>query len=433
MSFSNDPLARTEALIPGGAHTYSKGMDQFPSNAPRYLERGEGAYVWDEQERRYLDWTMGLRTMALGYGVEPVIEAAVAQIRKGSNFARPSCIETEYAEELVDLLPAAEMVKFAKNGSTVTTAAVKLARAFTGRDVVALCKDHPFFSYDDWFIGTTPCDSGIPQAITELSRTFRYNDIASLEQVFAENPGRVACVILEAATGEEPRDGFLHGVQELCRRNGALFILDEMITGFRWHMKGAHHFYGLEPDMATFGKGIGNGFALAALVGRRDVLDLGGIRHDKPKVFLTSTTHGAENHALAAGRAVLAFYREHPVIETMWAAGRAIIDGINAHARRLGLGEHVVMAGYPCSPVYACRDRDGRVSLLFRTLFLQEMLRHGVIFNYLAPSYSHGEAEVAMTVDAAEKALHVYARAIESGIEHFLEGPAIKPVFRAFN
>lgn len=429
----NDPLARTEALIPGGAHTYSKGMDQFPVNAPRYLERGEGAYVWDDQERRFLDWTMGLRTMSLGYGIEPVLDAAARQMRLGSNFGRPSRIETDYAEDLVGLFRTAEMVKFAKNGSTVTTAAVKLARAYTGREAVAFCKDHPFFSYDDWFIGTTACNAGVPPAFSDLSLPFRYNDAAGLERLFDENRGRIACVILEATTGEPPRDGFLETVQALCRRHGALFILDEMITGFRYHLNGAQHLFGLEPDMATFGKGMANGFAVAALVGRRDILDLGGIRHGKPRVFLTSTTHGAENHALAAARATLDIFRSEPVVETMWETGRQLIDGFNACAERAGLAGLVAASGYPCSPVYVCRDRDGAVSLALRTLFLQEMTRHGVLFNYVAPSYSHGAREVEITLEAAARAMEVYARALDGGVERFLEGPAIKPVFRPYN
>ena len=430
---ANDPLARTEALIPGGAHTYSKGADQFPANAPRYLERGEGAYVWDEQDRRFLDWTMGLRTMSLGYGVEPVLDAAARQMRLGSNFGRPSRIETDYAEDLVRLFPTAEMVKFAKNGSTVTTAAVKLARAFTGREAVAFCKDHPFFSYDDWFIGTTACNAGVPPVFSDLSLPFRYNDIASLERQFDENPGRIACVILEATTGDEPRDGFLSAVQALCRRHGALFILDEMITGFRYHLNGAQRLFGLEPDMATFGKGMANGFAVAALVGRRDILNMGGGHSGGPRVFLTSTTHGAENHALAAGRATLAVFRDEPVVETMWETGRALIDGFNACAEQAGIAGQVVMSGYPCSPVYACRDRDGQPSLAFRTLFLQEMTRHGVLFNYVAPSYAHRAGEVEATLEAAARAMAVYARALDGGVERFLEGPAIKPVFRPIN
>ena len=430
---ANDPLARTEALIPGGAHTYSKGADQFPANAPRYLERGEGAYVWDEQDRRYLDWTMGLRTMGLGYGVESVLEAATAQMRRGSNFGRPSRIETDYAEELVALFDGAEMVKFAKNGSTVTTAAVKLARAFTGRDMVAFCKDHPFFSYDDWFIGTTACNAGVPAAISDLSLPFRYNDIASLERQFEAHPDRIACVILEATTGEPPADGFLNKIEALCRRHGALFILDEMITGFRYHLNGAQRLFGVRPDMSTFGKGVANGFAVAALVGRRDVMDMGGGHIGGPRVFLTSTTHGAENHALAAARATLAVFRDEPVVDTMWSTGRKLIDGFNAAAAAAGVGAHVAMSGYPCSPVYACRGLDGAPSLEFRTLFLQEMARCGVLFNYISPSYAHRDQEVEITLAAAAAAMAVYAQALDGGVERFLEGPAIKPVFRPVN
>ena len=207
-----------QRLIPGGAHTYSKGDDQFPANAPRFLERGEGAFVWDDREHRYLDWTMGLRTMTLGYGNAEVNNAAIAQIWKGSNFGRPSRIEAETAQDLVDLIPSAEMVKFSKNGSTVTTAAVKLARAHTGRDLVALCADHPFFSYDDWAIAVTPCKSGIPAAYGDLTLTFRYNDIASVERLFERHPDGIAALIMEAATLEAPRDDFLHRVRALCRR-----------------------------------------------------------------------------------------------------------------------------------------------------------------------------------------------------------------------
>lgn len=423
----------THALIPGGAHTYSKGDDQFPTTAPRYLERGEGAWVWDETERKFLDWTAGLRSMSLGYGREEVIDAAIAQMRKGSNFGRPSHLETEYAEQLVAHIPCAEMVKFAKNGSSVTSAAVKLARAYTGRDYVAFCKDHPFFSYDDWFIGTTPCDGGIPTAFSALSLPFRYNDLATLEFQFETHPGQIACVIMEAATMHEPAPGFLEGVQALCRKHGALFILDEMITGFRWHRQGAQAYYGLEPDMATFGKGMANGFAVAALVGRRDVLELGGLNHDKKRVFLISTTHGAENHALAAGKATLDIIMREPVVDTMWATGKKLIDGLNKAAEEAGISHAFKAYGYPCSPYYSTLDAKGQPSMPMRTLFLQEMARHGVIINYIAPGYSHGDAEITATVDAARASFPVYAEALKQGAEAFLEGPVVKPVFRPFN
>jgi len=325
------------------------------------------------------------------------------------------------------------MVKFAKNGSIVVTAAVKLARAYTGRPYVMLCKDHPFFSYDDWFIGTTPMQSGVDPDAVKHSLTFRYNDIESVEALFNEHGKDIACLVMEAVTYEEPRDDFLHKVQKLCREHGAVFIIDEMISGFRWHVKGAAHYFGLEPDLSTFGKGIANGFSVAALVGRREIMDLGGLFHDKERVFLISTTHGAENHALAACRASLSIYRSEPVVEHLWSIGGQLVDGLNEAARKAGLADYFGASGYPCSPVYVCRDKSGDVSLPMRTLFLQEMVRHGVLANYICPSYSHGVAEVEETLSAAEKALAVYAKALEDGWEGYLEGPVIKPVFRKFN
>ena len=420
-------------LIPGGAHTYSKGDDQFPANAPRHLERGEGAYVWDDHDNRFVDWTMGLRTMTLGYGNRAVIDEAVQQIEKGSNFGRPSRIEMEAAQDLIDIIPSAEMVKFAKNGSTVTTAAIKLARAYTGRDKVAFCKDHPFFSYDDWFIGSTVCDNGIPQSGRELALPFAYNYIESVEQIFAGHPGEVACLIMEAATFEIPQDDFLLKVQDICRREGAVFIIDEMITGFRWHLQGAQTYFGINPDLTTFGKGIANGFSVSALVGRRDIMELGGVRHGKKRVFLISTTHGAENHALAAMRAAIGVYRTENVIEHLWKIGGQLMDEMNSAAAEAGLSENFKAVGFPCSPYYECRDADGNVSLPLRTLFLQETIHNGVMMSNVTPSFSHTELEVDLTIAAVGSALKVYARALEDGWEKYLDGPVVKPVFRPHN
>jgi glutamate-1-semialdehyde 2,1-aminomutase len=420
-------------IIPGGAHTYSKGDDQFPAIAPRFLERGQGARVWDDQDNEYLDWMMGLRTMTLGYGQEDVIAAAVDQIRKGSNFGRPSRIEMETAGDLIDLIPSAQMVKFAKNGSTVTTAAVKLARAYTGRDLVALCSDHPFFSYDDWAIAVTPCNAGIPQVVRNLTVMFRYNDIASVELLFREYPNGLAAVIMEPATTEEPRDGFLQKVRQLCRTHGTVFILDEMITGFRMHLRGAQTLFDVEPDLSTFGKGLANGFSVAALVGRRDIMELGGLMPGDRKVFLVSTTHGAENHALAAAKACLRIYREEQVVDHLWAIGGALMEGFNATVREMGLGDLVEMYGFPCNPAFVCRDRDCKASLPLRTLFLQEMTRRGVLMNYVVPSYAHQEADVEQTLVALRGALDAYKRALTDGWERYLVGSVMKPVFREIN
>src|SRR5262245_30722523 len=230
---------RAHELIPGGAHTYAKGDDQFPANAPPYLERGQGCRVWDGAGNEYLEFGMGLRSVTLGHGYEPVVEAAARQMRRGINFTRPSPLELECAEALLEILPAADMIKFAKNGSDATTAAIKLARAHTGRDLVAVCKDHPFFSTDDWFIGSTAMPGGVPESVRAMTVGFRYNDMDGAEALFRERGDEIACVILEAETIEPPRDRFLHRLRDLAHRHGALFVLDEMITGFRWDLPGA--------------------------------------------------------------------------------------------------------------------------------------------------------------------------------------------------
>jgi glutamate-1-semialdehyde 2,1-aminomutase len=428
-----DTTTRTHQLIPGGAHTYSKGDDQFPINAPRYLESGSGAWVWDDQGNRFLDWSMGLRTMTLGYGYEEVDNAAIAQIKKGLNFGRPSYIETEFAEDFTDLIPSAEMVKFAKNGSTVTTAALKIARAYTGRPYIAFCKDHPFFSYDDWFIGTTPCNNGIPEHAADYSLSFNYNDIESLKSLFTQYPGQIAAVMLEPCTVTAPENEFLQQLQALCQQQGTVFILDEMITGFRWHLQGAHTYFGVTPDLSTYGKGIANGYSVSVLAGKRELMQLGGLEHSKQRMFLISTTHGAENSGLAAARACLKVYRENPVIDTIWTTGEMLITGMNNIAQEMGLSDFFSVSGYPCRPEYCCRDQHKNVSLAYRTLFAQEMIKSKVLIPYIVPSYSHRDNEIEYTLEAVCKALEVYKQALENGIENYLQGPEIKPVFRARN
>ncbi len=430
---SKELSRRAHELIPAGCHTYSKGDDQFPLNAPGFIERGMGCRVWDVDGNEFLDWGMGLRSVILGHGYPRVIEAVNEQLAKGTNFVRPSPVEVELAELMSRLIPSAQMIKFAKNGSDVTSAAVRLARAYTGRDHVAICKEHPFYSFDDWFIGTTPANAGIPQAIVEQTHAFHYNDIESLEKLFASHPGQIACVIMEPVATEPPRDGFLSKVRDVAHANGAVLIFDEMISGFRWHLGGAQTYFDLVPDMSTFGKALGNGFSVAALVGKREIMELGGILHDKPKVFLLSSTHGGETHSLAASIATLQEMAERDVTAHIWKIGKLFQEGFNSLAGEMGLGEQIACMGYPCSPYILTRDREGQVSMPLRTLFLQEMFSQGVSIPYLAISYSHTEREVEQTLEAATEALEVYGRALEEGVENYLVGPAVKPVFRKFN
>ncbi len=425
--------SRAAELIPGGAHTYSKGADQFPFNSPGFIERADGCRVIDVDGNEYVDWGMGLRSVILGYSYPRVIEAVEREIAKGPNFLLPSPVEVELAELITRIVPSAEMVKFAKNGSNVTTAAIRLARAFTGRQYVALCREHPFFSFDDWFIGTTPPNSGIPEESYKHSLTFHYNDLPSLENLFREYPDQIAAVIMEPVTLDEPKDDFLAKVRELTHRHGTLLIFDEMISGFRWHLQGAQAYFNVIPDMSTFGKAIGNGFSVSVLAGRRDVMELGGINHDKPRVFLLSTTHGAETHSLAACIATIQEIEEKDVIGHIWKTGKAFQDGFNDLASEMGLADYIRCVGYPCNAAIITKDRAGQVSFPLRTLFLQEMTAQGILIPSVVVSFAHGQSEVDLTLEAAREAFDVYARALDEGTDKYLVGPAVKPVFRKYN
>jgi len=424
---------RAHALIPGGAHTYAKGDDQYPVGAPPFIARGHGCHVWDLEGREYLEYGMGLRSVTLGHAFEPVVAAAAEAMRHGGNFSRPSPLEVECAEELLSIVDGADMVKFAKNGSDVTTAAVKLARAATGRDLVAICRDQPFFSVDDWFIGSTAMPAGIPQSARALTLTFRYNDLDSVDAVFRRHPSQVAALVLEPAAMQEPAPGFLQGLRERCDREGAVLVFDETITGFRWHVGGAQKLYGVTPDLSAFGKAMANGFSLAALTGKRALMELGGLKHDKERVFLLSTTHGAETHALAAAIETMRVYRREDVVGALHRQGARLRAGATEAARELGLERHFEVLGRDCNLVYAAKDASGVPSGVSRTLVLQETIRRGVLMPSLVVSFSHGDAEIDRTVEAIRGALEVYRKALESGVERFLEGRPVKPVFRPRN
>lgn len=420
--------------IPGGAHTYSRGYDQYPTNAPQILAGGKGAYVWDAQGQRYLDYGMALRAVNIGYAEDEIDEAAIAQVRLGNNLTRASMVELEAAERLIETIDSVDMVKFTKNGSTAVSAAVKLARAYTGRDFVARCVDHPFFSYDDWFIGSTPITRGIPKETIDKTLLFRYNNLESLQLLIDQHPGKIACVVLEASTTEAPTGSFLHDLQDLCRENGIVFVLDEMITGFRWHLKGAQNLYGLTPDLSTFGKAMANGFSVSCVAGKREIMELGSIEFEgRERLFLLSTTHGAEMSGLGAFVATLKMMEREKVVEHLWSYGQALQELMTRKAQEHGVALQFKVGGVACSPWYATLDEHGQPSLPLRTLFSQEMIRNGVLMPWIALSWRHGDVELALTEKALDRVLPVYRKALGEGVEKYLQGPAIKPVFRKFN
>jgi len=442
--------------IPGGAHTYSRGYDQYPANAPQIFKRGMGAYIYDESDNEFLDYGMALRAVNLGYANNSVNQAALEQMEYGNNLTRASLIELEAAELLVNLIDSVDMVKFTKNGSTAVSAAVKLSRAHTGRDLVARCAEQPFFSYDDWFIGSTPLTLGIPQDTIEKTKTFSYNDIDSLKALINQYPNQIACVILEPSSIECPAvDGktsgccgmavcerdyrkagknYLQEVRELCHKHGIVFVLDEMITGFRWHIKGAQHHYNVKPDLCTFGKAMANGFSVACVAGRREIMELGSIEHlGKERLFLLSTTHGAEMSGMGAFVETVKYMQKHKVVDHFWFYGQKLIQLMNDMAKKFNIDKNFIASGVCCSPYYLTFDKNGKNCLGLRTLFAQEMIKNGVLMPWIALSHAHGDKELELTKKALESSFKVYKKAVDQGYEKYLVGNVIKPIFRKYN
>lgn len=430
---SKELQKKSHALIPGGAHTYAKGDDQYPELAPGFIERGKGCHVWDLDGNEFIEYGMGLRSVTLGHAYDPVDQAAYQKMRQGINFTRPSSIEVECADKLLSFIDGADMVKFAKNGSDVTTAAVKLARAYTGRDMIAICADHPFFSVDDWFIGTTDMNAGIPETISNLTVKFHYNNIYEVKSLFDQYPNRIACLIMEAERLDPPENNFLQNVKQVCHDNGALLIFDEIITGFRWHLGGAQKYFGVIPDLSTFGKAMGNGFSIAALAGKREIMELGGLNTDRERVFLLSTTFGAETHALAASIATMKIYEEEPVIQHLYRQGERLAEGINQAVQEHQLEGYFGTIGKPCNLLYFTRDENQQPSQPFRTLFLQETIKRGLIMPSLVVSYSHTDEDIERTLGAINEALVIYRKALNEGVEKYLVGRPVKPVVRKYN
>ncbi|MEU7811054.1 glutamate-1-semialdehyde 2,1-aminomutase [Pseudonocardia sp. NPDC049154] len=420
---------RLHRLIPGGAHTYAKGDDQFPHGLAPVISRGNGAHVWDVDGNRYTEYGSGLRSVLLGHAHPRVLSAVRAQLDHGANFVRPSVIEAEAAERFLATVPTADMVKFTKNGSDATTAAVRLARAHTGRSVVAICRDQPFFSTDDWFIGTTAMTAGIP---AQSTLSFPYGDLSALSDLLDLHGSEIACLIMEAATVTEPPSGYLEGVRALADHHGCLLVLDEMITGFRWAISGAQGLYGIVPDLSTFGKALGNGFAVSALAGRREIMERGGLRSPDERVFLLSTTHGAETHALAAAMAVMDACVEEGVIARLHQLGDRLRAGVHEVAAAAGVGEQVVVRGRASNLVFATLDHHGNPSQEFRTLFLRELLLGGVLAPSFVVSAALTDADVDRTVEVVANACAVYRDALEAGEPEKYAGRPVKPVFRRF-
>jgi glutamate-1-semialdehyde aminotransferase len=419
---SQEWLTRARRVVPGASQTLSKGVSMFVEGAyPVFLERGAGCRVWDVDGNEYVDYVLGLASITLGYAYPAVTEAVARQLECGSIFSLPHPLEVEVAERLRDLIPCAEMARFVKTGSEADAAAVRVARAATGRDVIVYCG---YMGWHEWYAITTPRSKGIPKDFARLVVPFEYNDLDSLERALDEHHGRVAAVFMEPVLLETPAPGFLAAVKAAAHRHGALLIFDEIVSGFRWAIGGAQAHFGVVPDLATFGKGMANGLPLAAVVGRAELM------REFDDVFVSST-FGGDALALAACRATLDEYVGRPVIEHLWRAGRRLQEGFAASAARLGVPARAI--GYPVHPKIVIDHRSPEIERLLVSLFLQETAARGVIFHFAGfnVSYTHADADVDQTIDACAGALGVIGEALADGrIRERLRGKPYAEAFR---
>ncbi len=435
-NFKKSDLYRSQIhdLIPGGAHTYSKGDDQFPVLSPSSITHGKGSHVWDEDGNEYIECLGGLASISLGHAYQPVIDRVTQELAKGNNFSRPSIIEREIAEKFLNLVKGHDMIKFAKNGSVVTTAAVKLARAYTGRKLVARPAEHPFYSYDDWFIGSTDVKSGIPNDISNLTVTFKADNLESLREMFVQYPGQIACVISEPEKFNALPENFLKDAIDLAHANGAVWIMDEMITGYKTDFPGSMKKYNVVPDLTTWGKGIANGFSFCCLTGKKEIMEIGGIRNvGAEKLFLISTTHGGETCSIAAAMATIDEFEKHDVIGHNQKLGDKFIEGSKQVFASHGLSHSIKNMQFNWHASLGYFDNDGNNSFGLRTLFHQEMIKHGVLFQGIfCPHFSHTDADIEHVLSAMDESCVIYKKGLDEGFEKYLIGEPIKPVFRKF-
>jgi glutamate-1-semialdehyde aminotransferase len=411
---------RAKKLMHPITQTLAKGPGQFTYGvSPVYVERAKGSKIWDVDGNEYLDYCMGIGPISLGYGYDRVDNAIKEQLEKGITFSLMHRLELEVAERLHEIIPNAESIRITKQGADACSAAVRIARAFTKRDKVAVCGYH---GWHDWYIGTTTRDAGIPQAVKDLTVMIQYNNIESVKAVMTPD---LACLILEPIIFEEPKDNFLHEVQALCKANGTLLIFDEMWTGFRLALGGAQEFFGIKPDLAVYSKACANGMPVAFLTGRDDVMSL-----FESDVFYF-TTFGGEALSLAATLATLDEMKEKNVPQFLASQGQKIKDGFNVLREKHGMTDYISIGGYPCRSIVNFTEKAGD-ALVMKTYLQQEMIKRGILWSsFHNMCFSHSDADIQFTLDAYDDIFPTFKQLIESNsVSSALKGQVVEAVFR---
>ncbi|ABI67555.1 aminotransferase class III-fold pyridoxal phosphate-dependent enzyme [Syntrophomonas wolfei] len=423
--YHNSELLLERALksIPLGTQTFSKSKTQYPYGvSPYFIKKGKGSHVWDVDDNEYIDFINGLASVTLGYNDHDVNAAVLEQLDNGVTFSLPHPLEFIVAEKIIEIVPCAEMVRFGKNGSDATAGAIRLARAYTHRDHVAVCGYH---GWQDWYIGSTARNLGVPESTRRLTHIFTYNNIESLRLIFKQWPEQLAAVIMEPMNSTEPKNDFLLMVEELTHQNGALFIFDETITGFRYANGGAQEFFGITPDLATFGKGMSNGYPLSAVAGRADIMQL------MEEVFF-SFTFGGEALSLAAANATMTKLQEEPVLETMKNQGLKVIKGVEKLLAENGLQDVISITGHPSWAFLNFCDIPSYTLWELKTLFLQEMFSRGIlILGTHNMNYCHSDEDIAILLHAYSEVLAIIREAIDNkSLDKLLRCKPLVPLFR---
>ena len=416
---SDELYNRALGLIPSVTQTLAKGPGQWTKGvAPKYLVKGKGSHVWDADGNEYIDFMMGVGPLSLGYAYPKVDEAIKKQLEDGITFSMMHPLEVEVAEMIRDIIPNAEAVRYSKTGADATSAAVRLARAYTGKNKILCCGYH---GWHDWYVAVTARNHGIPEAVQAISYTFNYNDIDSVKNSI---DGDIAAIILEPVVFEEPKNNFLNKLADLCKEKGIVLIFDEMWTGFRMALGGAQEYFGITPDLATYSKAVANGMPISIVAGKREIMDLA----DEDIFFYT--TFGGEALSLAATKATIEELRDKNVPQYLNSQGKKMKDGYNAFAQKLGM-DYTKAVGYNWRSL-ATFDAKAGDPAVQKALMQQEMIKRGVLWQgFHNMSFSHSDADVDYSLQALEESLTVLKKAVEENkLRETLRGEPLQPVFR---
>ena len=418
---SEQLLNRALESIPLASQTFSKSLTQYPRGvSPFFIERGKGSKVWDVDGNEYVDFVNSLAAVTLGYCDEDVDKAVQAQMKRGVTFSLPHILEMEVAEKLIGIIPCAEKVRFAKNGTDATSASIRIARAYTGKEHIAVCGYH---GWQDWYIGSTTRDLGVPKAVKELTHKFEYNNFESLEKIFQEQ--ELACVIMEPMNIEYPQDNFLKKVKELVHKNNALLIFDETVTGFRYSLGGAQELFNVIPDLATFGKGMANGYPLSAVVGSNKVMQ-------KVEDIFFSGTFGGETLSLAATSKIIDKYEKEGVAKCIAEVGVYLLEQLNQLIDDKNLSGIFWTSGHPSWSFLHIKEQEGYGAFEIKTFFLQEMFKRGILtLGSHNISYSHTKKVVDQLLEAYTEVLPMIEKNIKNQtLLENIQGDILQPLFK---